>query len=154
MSTTSRPARRRATAVAAAVLLLSAMAVPALAVPAMADAPTADPTPRVTVAVSGDQVTLTTDLASAQAACARVDTVRTRLTGLIARIEGDAGTTGSVEWLRARSNRAADQGHDDQARRLTDRADRRAAHLDELEAALNRLDAADANVCAALPAAK
>ena len=149
MSTTSRPTLRRATAVAAAALLLSAMAVPA-----MADAPTADPTPRVTVAVSGDQVTLTTDLASAQAACAKVDTVRTRLTGLIARIEGDAGTTGSVEWLRARSNRAADQGHDDQARRLTDRADRRASRLDELQAALNRLDAADANVCAALPAGK
>jgi len=149
MSTTSRPTLRRATAVAAAALLLSAMAIPA-----MADAPTPDPTPRVSVAVTGDQVTLTTDLATARATCARVDTVRTRLTRLITRIQGDADTQGSIQWLRARSSRAADQGHHDQATRLAERADRRAVQLDKLQARLHRLDSADANVCAALPAGK
>ena len=149
MSTTSSPVLRRATAVAAAALLLSAMAVPAMAV-----APTADPTPRVSVAVTGDQVTLTTNTATAQATCAKVDTVRTRLTRLITRLQGDASTTGSIQWLRARSSRAADQGHHDQATRLADRADRRAVQLDKLQARLHRLDAAHAKVCAALPAGK
>ncbi len=145
MSRTSLPALRRTVTVAVTALVLGTFATTA----AQADEPS--PTPKASVAVDGDQVTLTTDLATAQALCARVDTARDRLTGLRDRISAAADTTGSSAWLLERAQRATDAGHDDQARRLEDRADRRADRLDEIGAALSRLDLAVANVCAALP---
>lgn len=138
---------RGMTATGAALLLAVAGATTASAA--------AEPTPRVSTGVDGDQVTVTvtTDLAAAKAACARLDTTREHLRQLVGRIDGDAGTAGSAAWLRERAQRAEQAGHDDQASRLTDRADRRAGWLDDLQSAIDRLDRADASVCAALPEA-
>lgn len=137
---------RRTAAIAATTLLLTTGATAAWA---------DEPTPPVgpTVSVDGDQVTITTDLATAQALCARVDTARDRLTRLLERIQGDADTAGSVAWLRARAQHASDEGRGDQSGLLTQRADRRSSWVDEIDAGIDRLDRADANVCAALPGA-
>lgn len=149
----SRSPLRRAVVVGATALLLTSLGAGAARADEPAPAPSPGASVDVDVDVDGDQVTLTTDLATARAACARVDTARDRLTRLVGRIQADAGTTGSVAWLRDRAERAADEGRDDQSGILAGRADRRAGWVDDLEAAIARLDAADATVCAALPPA-
>ncbi len=142
----SRWTMRRAAAVTATTLLVTALG-------AGATWASDDPTPKVSTSVNGDQVTITTDLATAQAACAKVGTAEARLTALVARIQGDAGTTGSVAYLQARAQRAADDGHADLANTLKARATRRGGWVDDLQRAIDRLNRADQAVCAALPAA-
>lgn len=142
----SRWTMRRTAAVTATTLLVTALGAGAAWA---AD----DPTPKVSTSVDGDQVTVTTDLATAQAACAKVDAAESRLTALVARIQGDASTTGSVAYLQARAQRAAGEGHDDLSKTLNARATRRAGWVDDLQRAIDRLAKADAAVCDALPKA-
>lgn len=136
-------------------LLTGALALGA-AVPALADA---TPTPGSTgtsgtrTTVDGSTVTITTDLATVQAWCARDHKAQDRLTALQQRIQAGADTKGSVAWLHAKAGAATTAGHPDQARRLTDRADRRDARLPQIAASLTRLKNADATVCSALPGA-
>ena len=117
------------------------------------DDPTPTPSPKVTTSVNGDQVTITTDLATARALCARVGTTEHRLEALITLIQGDAATPGSAAYLRARAQHAASAGHDDTANVLNARATRRADRVTALQHSLDRLKTVDADVCAALPAA-
>lgn len=124
------------------------------AIPALADAtPTPTATSGTHTTVDGSTVTITTDLATVQAWCTRDHAAQTRLTALQQRIQGSADTKGSVAWLRAKAGAATTAGHPDQARRLTDRADRREARLPQVATALTRLKNADATVCSALPGA-
>ena len=118
-----------------------------------ADTPTPTPSPKVTTSVNGDQVTITTDLATARALCARVGTTEHRLEALITLIQGDAATPGSAAYLRARAQHAASAGHDDTANVLNARATRRADRVTALQHSLDRLKTIDSEVCAALPAA-
>jgi hypothetical protein len=142
----SRWTTRRITAVTATTLLVTALG-------AGAAWASDEPTPKVSTSVNGDQVTITTDLATARAACTRVDAAEARLTALVARIQGDAGTRGSVAFLQARARRAADNGHADLAATLTARATRRGDRVADLQRAIARLHRADLAVCDALPAA-
>ena len=145
---------RRTAAIAATALLAAGLiAGPGAAAVWAADDPTPSPSPKVSTSVEGNQVTITTDLATAQAACARVATAEQRLTQLVARIQGDANTPGSVAYLQARAQHAAGAGHDDLANTLNARATRRAGWVDDLQRAIDRLKQADTSVCAALPAA-
>lgn len=141
---------RRTTAIAATTLLVTALGAGAAWA---ADDPTPSPSPKVSTSVDGNQVTITTDLATAQAACAKVDAAEQRLTQLIARIHGDANTPGSVASLQARAQHAAGEGHDDLANTLNARATRRDGWVDDLQRAVDRLQQADTAVCAALPGA-
>ena len=142
----SRWTKRRTAAVAATTLLVTALG-------AGAAWASDDPTPKVSTSVDGDQVTITTDLATARAACAKVDAAEDRLTKLAARIQGDASTAGSVAYLQARARHAADEGHDDLANTLNARATRRGGYVDDLQRAVDRLAKADTAVCDALPEA-
>ena len=126
------------------------------AVPALADA-TPTPTPSSSsathVTVDGSTVTITTDLATVQAWCTRDHNAQDRLTKLEQRIQAGSDTQGSVAWLRAKAAAATTAGHPEQARRLTDRADRREARLPQIDKALARLKNADTTVCSTLPGA-
>ena len=145
---------RRTTAIAAATLLAGGLVAGTGAAAAWAaDDPTPSSSPKVSTTVDGDQVTITTDLATAQAACAKVDGAEDRLAKLVARIQGDADTAGSVASLRARAQHAADEGHDDLANTLDARATRRDGWVDDLQRAIDRLEKADTAVCDALPEA-
>jgi phage shock protein A len=140
---------RTATVVATTLLVTALGAGTAWA----ADEPTPTPSPKVTTTVDGDEVTISTDLATAQAACAKVDDATERLATLVARIRGDADTAGSVAHLQARAQHAADAGRDDLANALNARATRRDGWVDDLQRAIDRLEQADATVCDALPEA-
>ena len=144
---------RRTTAIAATTLLAGGLVAGVGAAAWAADDPTAGSSPKVSTSVDGDQVTITTDLATAQAACAKVDAAEDRLTKLVARIQGDADTAGSVAYLQARARHAADEGHDDLADTLNARATRRGGYVDDLQRAIDRLTKADTTVCDALPEA-
>lgn len=144
-------ARIVGTAVLTGALALGA-AVPALADSTPAPSPSASSS-STHVTVDGSTVTITTDLATVQAWCTRDHKAQDRLTDLQKRIQGDAATKGSVAWLRARAAAATTAGHPEQARRLTERADRRQDRLPQIAAALTRLKNADATVCSALPGA-
>lgn len=146
----SRWTIHRTAAVAATTLLVTALGA---GTAWAADEPAGTSSPTVTTSVDGDEVTITTDLATAQAACAKVDAATQRLATLMARIQGDADTAGSAAALQARAQRAADQGHDDLANSLNARAARRGGWVDELQRAIDRLEQADAAVCDALPGA-
>lgn len=81
--------------------------------------------------------------------CTRADHLRARLEKALDRIQGDAGTQGSVAWLRARADRASATDHADLAASLRARADRREDRVPEIEDVLVRLASATAEHCAA-----
>ena len=89
----------------------------------------ADPTPSsppsgpVTITLSPDQVGML---------CGRLAKVDTRADKLINRINGGADVKGSVAWLKAKAQKERDAGHADAAKRLEDRAAKRAGRIDEL----------------------
>ncbi|GAB2975645.1 hypothetical protein LWP59_31925 [Amycolatopsis acidiphila] len=62
-----------------------------------------------------------------------------RTAKLTTRINGDANTTGSVAWLRARADGQRAKGHPQLADQLARRADRRAGRVDDLESIQDRL---------------
>ena len=145
----SRWTKGRVAAVAATTLLVTAVGA---GTAWAADGSTATPSPKVNTSVDGDQVTITTDLATAQAACAKVDAAESRLTDLVARIQGDVKTPGSVAYLQARAQNARSQGHDDLANTLDARVVRRGGWVDDLQNTITRMQRADTAVCDALPA--
>lgn len=123
MTWTSRAGRVVVGGAAVGALLVGGGAVAG----AQADAPesTAPPGPGpVTITLSADQVTRLCDR--------RLPRIERRATRLIERIEGDAGTRGSAEWLRARADRERAAGREASARLLAERADRRAERVDQL----------------------
>ena len=146
----SRRITPRVAAVAATTLLVTALGTGAAWA---ADTPAPSPSPTITTSVNGNQVTITTDLATVRAECARVTTTEKRLNALITRIQAGADTPGSAASLRARAQRATAAGHTDRANVLTARATLRADRVPALQRALARLTTVDTDVCAVLPAA-
>lgn len=140
---------RHVATVGATALLVTALGTGAASA---AETPAPSPSPTITTSVNGDQVTITTDLATARALCVRVGAAEHRLEALVTRIQADASTPGSAAYLRARAQRAASAGHDDLANVLNARATRRADRVDGLQRAVARLKTVDASVCDALPA--
>ncbi len=69
---------------------------------------------------------------------------------LTERIEGDAGTLGSVAWLQARAEQAAANGRTARAEMLNERAERRASRVDELADLTRRMHAFQDAHCAYL----
>lgn len=137
-----------------AIALVAGGAIPAAAVPLTASGSatvtTATTATTDTTDTDGteDTVTITVDAdAIAQLCDERLPELLTRAASLIARIEGDASTRGSAAWVQARADEAAADGRDDLARRLEFRADQRLGHVDELEAAIARLEEVDRDVC-------
>ena len=140
----------RVAAVAATTLLVTALGT---GTAFAADTPAPSPSPSITTSVNGNQVTITTDLATVRAECARVTGTQKRLNTLITRIQAGADTPGSVAYLRARAQRATAAGHTDRANVLTARATLRADRVPALQKALARLNTVDTEICAVLPAA-
>ena len=84
----------------------------------------ADPSEPVTITLGPDQV---------QNLCEkRLPRIEKRTTRLLDRIQGDATTRGSVEWLRARATKERDAGRETTAQVLEERADRRSGRVDQL----------------------
>jgi uncharacterized protein (DUF885 family) len=84
----------------------------------------AEPSEPVTITLSPEQV---------QNLCEkRLPKIEKRATNLLERIQGDASTRGSVEWLRARATKERDAGRETTAQLLEERADRRAGRVDQL----------------------
>ncbi|MCV2393501.1 hypothetical protein OEB99_04200 [Actinotalea sp. M2MS4P-6] len=93
-------------------------------------------------------VTIEVDAARVQHLCDEtLPHVLQRAQATLDRIQGDADTVGSAAWVRDRAAQAADEGHDDLARRLEFRADQRLGHVDEIEALIDRLEGFDATIC-------
>ncbi|MTD52697.1 hypothetical protein [Amycolatopsis pithecellobii] len=110
----------------------SVLAALAIGVPAASAQTTAPPPP------SYGQVTLSPE--ESQQLCAdRLPRLIDRKNKLIARINGDANTKGSVAWLRARADKQRAAGHAKIADQLTQRADRRAGRVDDLKSIEDRL---------------
>jgi propanediol dehydratase small subunit len=104
-------------------LLLAPLLAVAFVVAGTATA-SADPSEPVTITLSPEQV---------QNLCEkRLPRIEQRTTRLLDRIQGDADTRGSVEWLRAQATKERDAGRETSAQLLEERADRRAGHVDQL----------------------
>lgn len=144
MRTTHRPALR-ATSVAVAATLLTALAAPAWA--AASDDPQDD---GATVTVSGDTTTITVDTARLEELCGRVPQAIRRLDGLVTRIAADEGTRGSSAWLHAEADEARTAGREAAADRLDARAELRQSRVATLQAAADRLRQAEETVCSQL----
>jgi hypothetical protein len=147
---TTRTARRLGAALTGGALVLALTAAPALATgPSATTGSTATvPSDAASDDPSGGTVTVTVDAAALARLCDdRVPQVTRRARAVLDRIQGDAGTAGSAAWLGARADRAASEGHDDLARRLTFRSEQRLGHVDEIAGLLDRLAAFEANVC-------
>jgi hypothetical protein len=86
--------------------------------------PSAPPSGSVTITLSPDQVSFLCNQ--------RLPKVESRTTKLIDRINGDANTKGSVAWLKERAKKESDAGRTASAQLLTERADRRAGRIDQL----------------------
>jgi hypothetical protein len=110
--------------IAAAGLALAAVTLAGTA-SASADPTTPTPAPSgpVTITLSPDQVGLL---------CGRLTKADKRADKLIDRINGGADVKGSVAWLKAKAQKERDAGHEDAAKRLDDRATKRAGRVDEL----------------------
>ncbi|MGE0308026.1 MAG: hypothetical protein AB7N61_25720 [Acidimicrobiia bacterium] len=67
------------------------------------------------------------------AICARVPNVETRTSNLIARLEGDASTQGSLAWLQTKVDQATTAGRTELAEALQNRLDFRTAKLEVLK---------------------
>ncbi len=57
----------------------------------------------------------------------------------VERVRGDAGTAGSVAWMRAAADRAQDAGRDRVADRLRERADRAERRVDQVVGRTDRV---------------
>jgi hypothetical protein len=136
---------RRTLTVTASALL----AVGLSAAPAMADS--AEPNPATTVTVDGNQVTITTDLATVQNLCDRADRAMTRLDLATTRLTADATTQGSLAWVRVQRDQARAAGRPAAADRWQLALDRRERRLPRLQEAAENLGTAYESVCTALP---
>lgn len=113
-----------------------------LAAPAVAAAAEPDPDP------DPDPVTITlTPEESAKLCDQRIPRLLDRITRTSERINGDATTVGSVEFIKERADQAREQGRDADARRLEERADRRSGRVAQLADVRQRVEAFDAKHC-------
>jgi hypothetical protein len=71
---------------------------------------------------------------AAPAVCRHLDKISQRESKLIARLGADATTKGSIAWLKAKADAAAQAGETQLAAMYTDRATRRSHLLDTLNA--------------------
>lgn len=131
---------RRTALVATTTVMAAALAL--VATPAMAaDGSSGSSTP-------GSTTTITVDTAKLEKLChERLPKAQARVEKALTRIQADASTKGSAAWLRARSEKAAADGHDDLARRLEFRADQRLGHVDELTTLRTTLAGIASGVC-------
>jgi hypothetical protein len=95
----------------------------------------------VTITLSPEQVTNLCEK--------RLPKMEKRATKLLDRINGDASTRGSVEWLRARATSERDAGRETTAQTLDERADRRAGHVDKINQVKKWVDDFQAQHCEA-----
>jgi propanediol dehydratase small subunit len=95
----------------------------------------------VTITLSPEQVTNLCEK--------RLPKIEKRATNLLARINGDAATRGSVEWLRARAATERDAGRETTAQMLDERADRRAGNVDKINQVKKWVDDFQAQHCEA-----
>jgi hypothetical protein len=72
-------------------------------------------------------------------ACARIPNLQTRTASLIDRLAADERTRGSIAWLEARAEQAAEAGRDELAEAVTNRVDVLTAKADLLPLRAERL---------------
>jgi hypothetical protein len=111
--------RRSLAGVCLALAATVAVGVPAVA--AQSGSTTEAPAP--------DAATQAQRRARLEKACARVPTVAERVDGVIARLEGDAGTKGSLAWLQTKIDAASEAGREQLVTVLQNRLDVRTARL-------------------------
>ena len=83
-------------------------------------------------------------------ACARVPHLQARVEGILARIQGDADTIGSIAWLESKAAEARDNGREQLAGFIENRIAVRTERIDVLEVRLDNLAEAAA-ACEARP---
>lgn len=84
-------------------------------------------------AQTDEPVTITLSAEQVQHLCEkRLPKVEKRVDRLLTRINGDAQTRGSAEWLRARAATEREAGRETSAQLLDERADRRLGRVDDL----------------------
>lgn len=84
-------------------------------------------------AQTDEPVTITLSAEQVQHLCEkRLPKVEKRVDRLLTRINGDAQTRGSAEWLRARATKEREAGRETSAELLDERADRRLGRVDDL----------------------
>ncbi|WP_436492713.1 hypothetical protein [Actinokineospora sp. HUAS TT18] len=82
---------------------------------------------------SGQPVTVTLSAEQVQFLCEkRLPKAEKRVTKLLERINGDAGTKGSVAWLKARAEKERAAGRETSANLLEEKAERRAGRVEQL----------------------
>lgn len=72
-------------------------------------------------------------------ACARVPNLTTRVENVLARINDDADTVGSIAWLETKADAAREHGRDELAEFIENRIAVRTARIDVLEIRLDNL---------------
>ena len=72
-------------------------------------------------------------------ACARVPNLTTRVEKVLARINGDAETRGSIAWLETKADQARDNGREQLAELIENRIAVRTERIDVLEIRLDNL---------------
>jgi hypothetical protein len=122
--TAPRTRRLRRTVAALCLALTATVALGAPAVSAQAGSSTEAPAP--------DPATQAQRRARLEKACARVPVITERVDALIARLEGDAGTKGSLAWLQARIDSATAAGRAQLVTVLQNRLEVRTARLELL----------------------
>ncbi len=137
VSASARRGRRGAAGLAIAAT--AAVGVPALASAATLSPMTTEPTPPADVPAALE--------ARVERLCARVDNLQLRTDRLLARLEADADTRGSLAWLAAQAERAREQDRDDLAVVLENRLAVRTAALEVVELRVEAL-ATIAEFCA------
>lgn len=113
------------------LVVAGALTVPALAAPASAAA-TPEPAPP-----TAEQQERLAD--RARLLCARVDNVLLRARQILARIQGDAETVGSLAWLDVRIARATEAGREDVVVVLQNRREAREALIPVIERYIEQL---------------
>ncbi|MDQ3786146.1 MAG: hypothetical protein M3422_02750 [Actinomycetota bacterium] len=84
-------------------------------------------------AAADEPVTITLSAEQVQFLCEkRLPKIEKRVDRLLARINGDAETRGSAEWLRARAATEREAGRETSAQLLEEKADRRLDRVDDL----------------------
>ncbi|HLF59929.1 MAG TPA: hypothetical protein VI980_01960 [Acidimicrobiia bacterium] len=72
-------------------------------------------------------------------ACARVPNLTTRVENVLARINGDAETRGSIAWLETKAEQARENGREQLAEFIENRIAVRTERIDVLEIRLDNL---------------
>jgi hypothetical protein len=89
----------------------------------------------------------TVSQADRPAYCDRIDKALPKRQAVVARLEGDANTRGSIAWLNAKAATATSAGNAELAKLYTDRAALRSKALDPLKLIVDDLAAAQKAHC-------